>query len=71
MYARRKNIPLQGMQAQVEREQEGSVYRMHRRLELRGPLSDEQKRDLLRVANACPIHKALAGTFEVRTQLVD
>ena len=55
----------------MEREQEGTVYRMQRRLELSGPLSEEQRRDLLRVANACPIHKALSGTFEVRTQLVD
>lgn len=71
LYAGRKGIPLEGVQAQVEREQEGTVYRMQRRLELSGPLSEEQRRDLLRVANACPIHKALSGTFEVRTQLVD
>jgi putative redox protein len=71
LYAARKSLPLEGVQAQVEREQEGSVYRMRRRLELTGPLSEEQRRDLLRVANACPIHKALAGTFEVTTDLVD
>lgn len=31
----------------------------------------EQRKELLRVANACPIHKALAGSFEMHTQLVD
>lgn len=71
MYAKRKNLPLEGVQAQVEREQEGPIYRMRRRLELTGPLSEDQRRDLLRVANACPIHKALAGSFEVSTELVD
>jgi putative redox protein len=71
LYAKRKKLPLEGVQAQVEREQEGTLYRMRRRLELTGPLSEEQRRDLLRVANACPIHKALAGTFEVATDLVD
>jgi putative redox protein len=44
---------------------------MRRRLEVTGPLTDEQRRDLLRVANACPIHKALSGTFEVATELVE
>jgi putative redox protein len=71
LYAKRKKLPLEGVQAQVEREQEGTLYRMRRRLELTGPLSEEQRRDLLRVANACPIHKALAGTFEVATDLVE
>ena len=69
LYAKRKNLPLEGVQAQVEREQEGTVYRMRRRLELSGPLTQEQRRDLLRVANACPIHKALSGTFELATEL--
>src|SRR4051794_38635301 len=45
LYAKRKNLPLEGVQAQVEREQEGTVYRMRRRLELTGPLSQEQRRD--------------------------
>jgi putative redox protein len=71
LYAKRKNLPLEDVQAQVEREQEGTVYRMRRRLELTGRLSQEQRADLLRVANACPIHKALSGTFEVATELVD
>jgi putative redox protein len=71
LYAHRKDYPLEGVQAQVEREQKGSVYRLHRRLELTGALSEAQRQDLLRVANACPIHKALAGSFEVATDLVD
>jgi putative redox protein len=71
LYAKRKNMPLEGVQAQVERQQDGPVYRMRRRLEVTGPLTDEQRRDLLRVANACPIHKALSGTFEVATELVE
>jgi putative redox protein len=71
LYAKRKNLPVEQVQAEVEREQEGSIYRMRRRLQLTGPLSQEQRSDLLRVANACPIHKALAGTFEVATELAD
>lgn len=70
LYARRRDYPLEGVQAQVTREQAGTVYRMRRRLELAGPLTATQRADLLRVANACPVHKALAGSFEVQTELV-
>lgn len=70
LYATRKQYPLETAQAQVEREQSGTVYRMRRRLELTGPLSEAQRNDILRVANACPIHKALSGTFEIQTNLI-
>ena len=71
MYAKRKDFPLEGVQAQVTREHSGTVYRLHRRLELTGPMTEDQRKDLLRVANVCPIHKALAGSFELHTQLVE
>jgi len=70
MYAARKNYPLEGVQAQVHGEQGAGVYRMQRRLDLTGSLTDAQRQDLLRVANACPVHKALAGSFEIATDLV-
>lgn len=70
LYAKRKSYPLEGVQAQVERHQEGTVYHLRRRVELTGPLTPAQRQDLLRVANACPIHKALSGTFEIATDLV-
>lgn len=69
LYARRKEYPLEGIQVQVERSQEGSVYHMRRRIDLTGSLTPAQRQDLLRVANACPIHKALTGTFEIATEL--
>lgn len=70
LYAKHRDIPLDGVQAQVSSEPDGPAYRMNRRLELTGPLTAGQRQDLLRVANACPIHQALAGSVEVRTQLV-
>jgi putative redox protein len=69
LYARRKQIPLTGAQAQVERQEGGGVYRMVRQLTLEGDLSETQRTDLLRVANACPIHKALQNRFEIDTRL--
>ena len=38
---------------------------VRRRLVLRGPLSDEQRDDLLRIAGRCPVHKTLAASPEV------
>ena len=73
-YARRKQIPLQDIVVRVERddtqEREG-VYRLHVTLELRGPLDDAQRQELLRVADKCPLHKLMTQVrTEVSTALV-
>jgi len=70
LYASRKNYPIEAVQVQVERDQTGATYRMHRRVEIAGPLTDQQRSDILRVANACPVHKTLTGTLEIDTTLV-
>jgi putative redox protein len=36
---------------------------------LEGELSDEQRTQLLKIANACPIHKLLTGEVRVHTDL--
>lgn len=69
LYARRKNYPLASVHVEIDREEGGGLYRMHRRVALGGTLTPEQRTDLLRVANACPIHKALGGRFEIDTAL--
>src|SRR4051812_29206608 len=56
LYARRKQYPLTGAQVSIERDEDRDVYRMRRRLMLEGTLDDAQRADLIRVANACPIH---------------
>jgi putative redox protein len=69
LYAKRKHYPLTGAQVSIERDEEREVYRMRRQLTLEGTLDDAQRADLLRVANACPIHKALGKRFEIETAL--
>jgi uncharacterized OsmC-like protein len=71
MYARRKNYPLEEVAVEVEQghayaedckecnESHAKIETMHRRIVLRGPLSDAQRDDLLRVAERCPVHKTL------------
>jgi putative redox protein len=73
-YARRKQIPLEDVHITVERddsaERQGS-YKLRVALELRGPLSEAQREELLRVADKCPVHKLMTQvTTEVTTELV-
>ena len=73
-YARRKQIPLEDIRVAVERddsqERQGS-YKLSVALELRGPLSDAQREELLRVADKCPLHKLMTqAKTEVSTTLV-
>lgn len=72
-YARRKNLPLEDVQVSVERddsEERAGVYRLKVVLALGGPLSDEQRQELLRVAEKCPVHKLMTqARTEVTTAL--
>jgi putative redox protein len=38
---------------------------------LQGNLSSEEKERVLEIADKCPIHKALAGQIQIKTQLVN
>lgn len=71
LYARRKQYPLAAAEVHVHRDESADVYRLERKVSLHGELDEAQRADLLRVANACPIHKALGKRFEVATTLSD
>jgi putative redox protein len=72
-YANRKGIPLQDVQASVERDdsqERKGVYKLAVTLSLGGPLSDAQREELLAVARKCPVHKLMAEvTTEISTEL--
>jgi putative redox protein len=68
MVARRKQIPLEDLRVEISHVEADGVYKLTRRLEFIGPLSDEQKTYLIGIANKCPIHKALSGRFEITTE---
>ena len=72
-YARRKQIPVDDIRVSVERddsEERAGVYRLQVRLHLGGSLSDEQRAELLAVADKCPLHKLMTrATTEVVTEL--
>lgn len=69
LYAKRKQYPLGEVTVNIARDEGSDVYRMQRSITLAGALDDQQRADLLRVANACPIHKALHKRFEIETSL--
>lgn len=73
-YARRKQIPLEDVHITVERDDSAErqgTYKLRVALELRGPLSEAQREELLRVADKCPVHKLMTQvTTEVTTELV-
>jgi len=69
-YANRKQIPIEDIRVTVDRddsqEREG-VYRLRVTLEITGALTEEQRGQLLAVAEKCPLHKLMT---QARTEVV-
>ena len=72
-YAKRKNIPLEDLRVEVERdagEERHGIYRLHTVLHLGGALSDAQRMELLAAAAKCPVHKLMTSVqTEITTTL--
>jgi putative redox protein len=71
-YARRKGIPLERVETHLESDdgqERAGVYRMRVRVELFGPMSDEQRAEVHRAIAACPIHK-LMTTSDVQIEMI-
>lgn len=77
MYADRKRWPLEGVHIRLrsaraheadceacETEDVG-IHRVERSVELEGPLSDEQRKRLLQIADRCPVKQTLERTLRV------
>ena len=81
MYASRKKLNLARVSVRLKHDKihahdcehcetvEGRVDRIERSLELSGDLSDEQRSDLLRIADRCPVHRTLRSEIDIQTQL--
>jgi putative redox protein len=71
-YAKRHGIPLERVESHVESDdsqERAGVYRMRVRVELFGPLTDEQRAQVHRAIAACPIHK-LMTTSDVQVEVI-
>jgi putative redox protein len=74
VYAQHKGIPVEDIEVVVNRddsEERKGVYRLDSTLRVTGPLSDEQRAALLRVADKCPLHRLMTEVkTEIETRLV-
>jgi len=83
MYARRKAWPLENVTVRLRHERQyvadcencekdpTLLTRIHREIELTGPLSADQRARLLEIANKCPVHRTLTSKIEIETRLLD
>jgi putative redox protein len=81
MYADRKGWPLESVKVRLTHDrmhakdceqcetEEGKVEWIEREIELTGPLDEEQRRDLLAVADRCPVHRTLGAEVLVESRL--
>lgn len=73
MYAQRKQWPLEAVDVRLRLNPDGKPAdgsnHIVRHVSLRGALSDEQRERLLQIANACPVHRILAGTIHIVTDM--
>jgi putative redox protein len=80
MYADRKGWPLEGAEVrlrtapshlrdceQCEREDVG-VTRIERQVELAGPLTEEQRRRLMQIADRCPVKQTLERGLRIASE---
>lgn len=70
LYAARKQWPLTDAEVTVTVERTPEMGRFQRDIRLVGALDAEQKARLLKVAEACPVHKTLSGKIEIASRLV-
>lgn len=71
LVAKRKQWPLQDVRVEITHQEDDATYKLVRKIELVGTLTEEQRVYLMGIANKCPIHKALHKKFEVESSLVE
>jgi putative redox protein len=70
-YAKRHALPLERVDTHVDSDdsqERAGTYRMRVRVELHGPLTDEQRAQIHRAIAACPIHKLMTTSDVVIEQ---
>jgi len=72
-YANRKQIPVDDIRVTVDRDdgqERQGLYRLRVTLAITGALTDAQRRELLAVAEKCPVHKLMTqAKTEIGTEL--
>lgn len=83
VYAERKKYPLERAEVRLKHAKvhaddcatcetkAGKIDLIEREIELLGDLTDEQRADLIRIADRCPVHRTLHSEIHVETRLAD
>ena len=78
MYAQSEGLPLRGVTTRLQHSnvhaddcaecetEEGKIDWIELHIELEGPLSDEQRRQLLEIAEKCPVHQTLTSETVIK-----
>ena len=67
LYVKHKGWAVSRVDVTVSHEHAQGVYRLQRQIAVEGDLTAEQRAALLRVAQACPVHKTLMGDIAIDT----
>ena len=68
MYAGRKELPLEKVDVTVTAGEQDGAYVFNRTIQYFGDLNAEQKESLNKIADKCPVHKALSGDIKIVTE---
>ncbi len=69
MYANRKKFQIGSIEVKVGTESKDGKTIFHRKVIINGAIDDAQRKRMLQIANACPIHKILVNPIEMLTEL--
>jgi putative redox protein len=69
MYAKRKDWPLDAVRVNLSLSTGATGTVIEREIALTGELDAGQRERLLQIANACPVHKILTGSVDIRSAL--
>ncbi|MFM6928963.1 MAG: OsmC family protein [Bdellovibrio sp.] len=71
LYAKRKGFPLESVDVKIRITEEGAQNVIQREVRLLGELTQEQKQNLMAIAEKCPIHKFLEKGAQINTLSVE